>query len=977
MIKRRYGILLGAIALLGVTAVEARADLLDMPKVNAKSEAQLRSAWVAYRAGDVLSVPGKINEALQTAHEAHDSTGEAAILLAKSTLTRMTGRNERADELEKQADAILETLSAQERLSIFFGAGLALREAGLLEVGAKWIERGAKEAIASGDARARAQTLHLQGLFAWESNHDQARALWNQALPLWQQCGDNSGKAWTLLRLGMLAQGEADGSQALRLLSEARVVAQKGQQNEIKARTSSEMMVFYEGNGELERAHDFGVEALTFSEKSTGPLMEMQRSLVLSQLAHIASRTNNLEEVTKFGDEGRQLAHNLGRKRAEINFLLSLGWAYLNLGKPDLAAHSIEEGLALIEGNPGTGTQITGAKQNLQNAAFYIYMAQGQRERALQMADALPDEFWCAGAKSAAAEARGDLNTAIEKLTLVLKDVEWRRSRLGDLTSAKIGYLADKRENYGRLVDLLLRQNRPEEAFAWVELARGRGLLDVMDGGRATSDKSFSPTQKETKVRLLDQVSRANARVLSLQMGEEEGSAKLETAKTEAGAASRAFGTFLDEVAVNSPSLAVTGQTLSASDLEKVLPTDTAVVEFAFVDGGEVPTPVHRLVAFVARKDGDKTMVRAINLDTTRDELSELVTDFAAACSDPKKSFKTKARELDRLLLEPLSDAVGDAKRLIVCPEGPLWGAPFAAFMDGKGQYAAQRWELVLGFSATTALRLPTLIAGDKVGANDEMLVVANPDFGGPQRLALGDSDSGPRGLLANSRALTANSRGLTANSRAFTANSRGGDSSPTLRALITREGAIRPLPGTAREARSIATDFPKARVLEGKEASEATISAQMGKFRFVHFATHGLFNDADPLGSSLVLAAPPANAKDDGFLSAREIFDLDLHAEMVVLSACNTGQGERRDGEGVMGLTWALAAAGAKAQIVSGWAVNDDSTAKLMASFYARLKDKEPRGSALRGAMQSLQSDPQTAHPFYWAPFFLLGDWR
>ena len=123
-----------------------------------------------------------------------------------------------------------------------------------------------------------------------------------------------------------------------------------------------------------------------------------------------------------------------------------------------------------------------------------------------------------------------------------------------------------------------------------------------------------------------------------------------------------------------------------------------------------------------------------------------------------------------------------------------------------------------------------------------------------------------------------------------------------------------------------------------------------------MHFATHGFFNDAAPLLSAIVLALPDKKSGDDGFLTAREIFDLNLNADMVVLSACNTARGEKRNGEGMIGLTWALFAAGAPTQVVSQWSVNDQSTALLMQRFYANLSRKHEGEAVAAGRAVSAE---------------------
>jgi CHAT domain-containing protein len=108
-----------------------------------------------------------------------------------------------------------------------------------------------------------------------------------------------------------------------------------------------------------------------------------------------------------------------------------------------------------------------------------------------------------------------------------------------------------------------------------------------------------------------------------------------------------------------------------------------------------------------------------------------------------------------------------------------------------------------------------------------------------------------------------------------------------------------------------------------------------------------------------------------------REIYDLNLAAEMVVLSACDTAKGERRAGEGIVGMTWALFVAGVPTQVVSQWQVSDMATADLMTAFYGNLKRGEKKGAALRKAGLQLMRKQGTTHPYYWAPFILMGDWN
>jgi CHAT domain-containing protein/Tfp pilus assembly protein PilF len=148
-------------------------------------------------------------------------------------------------------------------------------------------------------------------------------------------------------------------------------------------------------------------------------------------------------------------------------------------------------------------------------------------------------------------------------------------------------------------------------------------------------------------------------------------------------------------------------------------------------------------------------------------------------------------------------------------------------------------------------------------------------------------------------------------------------------------------------------------------------------KFNYLHFATHGLINEESPDLSSLVLTSGK-NSDEDGFLKASEIFNLELNANLVVLSACQTGLGKLVRGEGMIGLTRAFMYAGTPSVLVSLWSVSDLSTSLLLVEFYKNLiRNNFCKTDALRKAQLSLISDPEYSHPFHWAPFILTGDWR
>ena len=192
----------------------------------------------------------------------------------------------------------------------------------------------------------------------------------------------------------------------------------------------------------------------------------------------------------------------------------------------------------------------------------------------------------------------------------------------------------------------------------------------------------------------------------------------------------------------------------------------------------------------------------------------------------------------------------------------------------------------------------------------------------------------------------------------------------------LDRSVALSPLPFSKTEILKVAAIFPPQDVdiYLGNQANESVLKKlSLEEYQIVHFACHGILDDKVPFRSALVLS-PGDRQDEDGFLQVREIYNLRMAAELVVLSACQTGNGCLEYGEGLIGLARSFFQAGAHSVVSSIWAVNDRSTASFMEDFYAGLARGEDKSSALRSAKLKVLNSPR-AHPFYWASFVLNGD--
>jgi len=226
-----------------------------------------------------------------------------------------------------------------------------------------------------------------------------------------------------------------------------------------------------------------------------------------------------------------------------------------------------------------------------------------------------------------------------------------------------------------------------------------------------------------------------------------------------------------------------------------------------------------------------------------------------------------------------------------------------------------------------------------------------------------------------------------------FTENSLGTE--------VSSQNNFASLPSTLIEVESITKAFSNTKILKNDDVTEAGLkSHDLSQFRFLHFATHGNIDEVNPSQSGLILSKKADIESlfgEDGYLNSSEISGLTLNADLVTLSACNTGMGKVVTGEGLIGLRRSFLSAGASSVMVSLWSIYDRSTADFMSEFYSMLKTHESadygimnrtldwfglyehplfdyKAKALRDAKLAMITHPYYSHPVHWAPFILIG---
>jgi CHAT domain-containing protein/Tfp pilus assembly protein PilF len=409
-------------------------------------------------------------------------------------------------------------------------------------------------------------------------------------------------------------------------------------------------------------------------------------------------------------------------------------------------------------------------------------------------------------------------------------------------------------------------------------------------------------------------------------------------------------------------------QSVTIEGVQKLIPANAALVEIVLYQ------PVNpkalkrsyrlgkpRYVAYILQSQGEPKWVDLGDAVT----INKAVSKFRNAIrtkSGSQTPFKTAARNLDTMLMQPIRKQLGNKRNILLSPDAQLNLIPFAALIDDKNQYLLENYEITYLSSGRDLIKLQA-----NLPSKENPVIVANPQFDQP-----GNTPT-----------------------RVASSTTRGTNNRTSADLASLKYGSI---PGTVQEAKAISTILPNAKLLTGSEATENAIK-QLNAPNILHIATHGFFlEDAPPMQPSkdgkekaISLATNPLlrsglalagfnlrkSGNEDGVLTALEVAGLNLAGtKLVVLSACETGIGDLAYGEGVYGLRRALAIAGAESQLITLWLVDDIATRDLMMSYYQRLQKNVGRSAALRQVQLEMLKNPEYKRPYYWAAFIPSGEW-
>jgi CHAT domain-containing protein len=796
-----------------------------------------------------------------------------------------------------------------------------------------------------GDKARLARATNLLGLAAFHTGR------MSEAIRLFKQTSLNADEAGVgplqtnaLTRAGGLLLQSGRYADALFCFQQTLQLYRQRQDQAGEARALARLGAVFAETGDFAQAMSQLQQALPLARTVADQETE---ATVLRRLVAVEKGRGHWQTALQYGQQAQALMTHLPRVFAHAELFYQLATVHAALNQQARAAELFEQALRILRPLrlPQPEALVLGDYAATQLKSGNAWGAHDSAKQALSILQRTGgNKHLEARYHATLAEAQRKLGqpaAALASYRAALAAIEEARAHSIPTEISRAGIVASRQQVFAGAIALLLNQARHEEAFEVAESYHARAFLDVLAETGLEAAEELTPAQQERADQLFEQISALQRELWQPDITPEQ-EAPLKRKLTEAESALELYRLELRRADPRYASVKAPPPLNFARVSAELPDRETALIEFAL---GEESS-----FAWVLQAG----KLASVTLPP-RKELEPLVTAFRTASSAKVNSttaaqaiikLKAQSQPLYEKLFQPLEAHLTAARKLIIVPDGVLAYLPFETLVGNTKQGAAtfllERFAISYAPSASAlaALRTRRLNAAAATG----FIAFGDPVY----------AKTEPEIVPTNQT------------------NERGFD--------------FRQLPYTRNEVNEIAALFPthERRVLLGAEAQEANVKAEpLGQYRYVHFATHALVDEEFPARSAIMLSAPALQAgdltvdkKEDGALQMAEVLRLKLNADLVTLSACRTGLGRMLYGEGIIGLTRAFLYAGAESVVVSLWNVNDIATAALMKAFYKNLRQGMSKDAALRQAKLRLLRGQQPAwrHPYYWAPFVLVG---
>ena len=768
-------------------------------------------------------------------------------------------------------------------------------------------------------------------VYQLEGDHERAIAALAEARRTGAQSGDNYSLGMSLRSLGSEHATLGQYAKSLQYQFEAVRVFESDNRHDAAGAQLGNIGGLYEALGDFADAAFYVQRSLDMSRRFHDP-GEKMRNLI--NLADVHARMKEPLQAARLLQDALALDPEVRYPPWKAAALILRGELYRDTTQPQRAIGPIEEGLEIFRGL-GDIEDTADALVTLGECSLLsgdVVHAAERFEQALAAASKCQSPQLVIAAHHGLAQVawrKQDPESSLDHLRTAASVVESLRpsASVGEMQS---GFTQQNWKIYQDAVEVLtaLHRRKPEggfdrEAFRYAEMGRARAFLEAMAGSRSDLDKVLTAEERQRHKQLSADLTRALAAQFEHDTAaNREALQKAQLALTQWSVELPAGNPSYRETQFREPNDAAQTQAELAG-------SGVAMLEYMLGDRGSV--------VWVITAEG----VKMIDLPA-RGRIESAIRTFRAAAGNGEQTagLDSAARLLFRLLLAPVVGELGGLRRLVIVPDGLLHYLPFEALV-GHSRRVLEDFTIAYAPSAT-AYSLMMRAKWERPRTTGRELLA----FGDPQFRATGH---------------------------------RSNVEGPALVRSIYRSAGFTfpPLPNSRAEVAGIARLFPEGqqKTYVGATATKASLFSEKLDYRRLHFATHAVLDERTPAQCGIALT-PDGSKDDDGILRMNEIVDMKLNADLVVLSACQSGLGKLVRGEGMIGLTRAFLYAGAGSVVVSLWKVDDLATSRFMQKFYKRMQEGAGIPDALRQAKLDMLSSgvPAYRNPFYWAPFVVTG---
>ena len=910
--------------------------------ISPASEADIRRALAdrlyeegmqIYRQGTAESLQGAIEkweEAILIYRELGYRTGEARILNNIGFIYSSLGEKQKALDYYSRALSIYqETGDRAGEATTLNNISLIYSSLGEKQKGLDYLDRALPLHQETGNRTGEATTLNNIGS-VYDDLGEKQKALnyYEQALPLHQETGNRAGEAATFNNIGSVYDDLGEKQKALDYYERALPIVQETGNRAGEAATLNNIGLVYNSLGEKEKALDYLERALPLRQE-TG-----DRAGEATTLNNIGAVYDDLEEKEKaldYYERALPLRQEIGDRGGEALTLVNIGIVYFSLGEKEKALDYLERALPIL--------QAVGDRAG--EAATLFNFARLER-------------------------SSNNLDKSHAHIEAAIEIIEELRTKIVN-QELRTSYFATVQDYYEFYIDLLMELHRenPDRGYEGLALeaserARARSLLELLAEASADIRAGVDPQLRDKERSLQQRINAAATRQSELLSGEHSPE-QAEAIKKELDELLGELEQVRAEIRQKSPGYAdlTQPQPLELKEIQALLDEETLLLEYSL--GKErgylwAVTP---------------TSITAYELPG-REEIEKIARNFRSHLTAPSLRIRRQrvaraTAALSDAILEPVSELLETQKykRLLIVGDGVLNYIPFTALSLPEApspQPLIADYEIInLPSASTLATLRRDLLAREP--APKTVAILADPVFDlNDERIASNASNAN------NATATEPNNPGIILETIKKAARAAGVE--------WTR------LPGTRLETQRIMALVAPGQgreILDFDASQEIAKSPELSQYRILHFATHGFANSENPELSGIVMSLVDERGRQqDGYLRLHDIYNLELNADLTILSACQTGLGQQIRGEGLIGLTRGFMYAGTPRVVASLWSVDDRATAELMGIFYQKmLQENMAPAAALRAAQIEISQQKEWQMPYYWAAFGLQGEWR